>query len=159
MASIIFNNLKPTSQNVQEYTYADIFLDLQEEPIGYSGNFRDVPGRGRDIKIAYDMNAIKNSLINLFNTIPGERLLLPDYGSDLRRYIFDPISDMQAVTIMREVYSSIKRWEPRITVTNIEVNGFKDTNDYDINIYIRVPFSKAPFSFKGVLQRQGFVFV
>lgn len=158
MGSITFNNLKPLSKNVQSYTYTDLFLDIQEEPIGISGNYLEVRGSGRDIKIAYDLNAIRNSLTNLFNTIPGERFLLPDYGSDLRRYLFEPVTDMQGTIIGREIYSAITRWEPRVTVVNISVRGYIDDQEYEIDVVLNVPFSNTPIYLKSLLTRNGYVF-
>jgi len=159
MGSINFNNLKNVNVNINNYTYTDLFLDIQEEPIGISGNYLDVPGSGRDIKVAYDLNAIRNSLTNLFNTLPGERFLQPEYGSDLRRYIFEPISEVQGNSIGREIYSSITRWEPRVTVTGIDVLGIRDTNEYNITLSLQVPFLKTIINLKGIFRRAGYVFV
>ena len=158
MASITFNNLKNTNVNVQNYTYTDLYLDIAEEPIGISGNFQTTAGQGRDIKASYDLNAIRNSLGNLFNTNPGERFLLPEYGSDIRRYLFEPISTVMGQQIAREIISSITRWEPRVTVVNVDVLGIRDSNEYQINIIIRVPFLRSVLNVKGLISRQGVVF-
>lgn len=157
MGSITFNNLKPVNKNVQQYTYADLFLDIQEEPMGISGNYLQVRGSGRDIKIAYDLAAIKNSIYNLFNTVPGERILLPDYGSDLRKYIFEAVSDLRGTLIGREIYTAITRWEPRVNVINIDVVGHTDTQEYDITIVLQVPFTSQSMYLKGVLNKEGYV--
>jgi phage baseplate assembly protein W len=157
MGSITFNNLKPVSKNVQRYTYADLFLDIQEEPMGISGNYLPVRGSGRDIKVAYDFNAIRNSIYNLFNTIPGERILLPDYGSDLRRYIFEPVTDLRGTLIGREIYTAITRWEPRVTVINIDVVGHIDAQEYDITIVLQTPFIPKTEYLKGILNKEGYV--
>ena len=158
MSSITFNNLKNVNVNINNYTYTDLFLDIEEEPIGISGNFLDAPGSGRDIKVAYDLNAIRNSIGNLFNTIPGERFLLPEYGSDLRRYLFESVSEMQGNLIAREIYSSLNRWEPRVDVVGVDVTGIRDINEYEIILSVRIPYLKNVFNLKGILTRQGVTF-
>lgn len=158
MASINFNNLKPTSKNIQDYTYVDLSIDLHEEPIGISGNWRTTPGAGRDIAVAYDLNAIKNSIQNLFNTVPGERFLLPDYGSDLRRYVFEPITEFQGKLVGREIYSSITKWEPRVRVNNIDIVGRPDRNEYEVTLILQVPFLKKKLGFESLLTREGYFF-
>jgi phage baseplate assembly protein W len=158
MSSINFNNLKSVSKNVHQYTYVDLFLDIQEEPMGISGNYLPVPGSGRDMKVAYDLNVIRNSIKNLFNTIPGERFLLPDYGSDLRRYLFEPISELNGSIIGREIYTSLVRWEPRVNVINIDVKGYIDELEYDVELVLQVPFLNEPLYLKGLLTREGYVF-
>ena len=35
---------------------------------------------------------IRQSLVILLGTIPGERVMQPDYGCDLRRLVFEPIN-------------------------------------------------------------------
>ena len=77
MSSINFNTLQDTSTNEDNYSYVDFYLDFAEDPIGSAANFQSTIGNGRDIKVAYDLNAIRNSLKNLFNTIQGERFLIP----------------------------------------------------------------------------------
>ncbi len=158
MSSITFNSLKPVSKNVQKYTYADIALDIQQQPTGINDAYTGLLTTSKDMKVALDLNAIRNSLTNLFNTSQGERFLLPDYGSDLRRYIFEPISDMNGTLIGRSIHSAIVRWEPRIKVQNIDVRGYIDQQEYDIQIAIRVPLLNQPLYLKGILNRQGYVF-
>lgn len=154
MASINFNNLRNVSKNVQKYTYTDIYLDFQED-LSSSANFVQTIGTGRDMKVAYDLNAIKNSLVNLFSTVPGQRYLLPEYGSDLRRYIFEPISDITGRQIGREIQRSITNWEPRIKLLNLNITGYMDRNEYEIDLVLSIPFLNQPLNLKSVLNKEG----
>jgi len=40
-----------------------------------------------------NVNAIRNSLHNIFSWIPGERVLLPEFGSNLRKLLYEGITD------------------------------------------------------------------
>jgi phage baseplate assembly protein W len=155
MASIILNTLKNKAKNEDNYTYTDFFLDLQEDNVK-SSNFIYTTGTNRDIKVAYDLNAIRNSLRNLFNTVKGERYLQPEYGSDLRRYIFEPITERTGSAIASEIKQSINNWEPRVKLTGLQVYGYEDRNEYEITISLAVPFLTEPLNLKGLLNRQGF---
>jgi phage baseplate assembly protein W len=158
MGSVNFNNLKNTSHSQKNYTYTDIYLDFAQKPFEIFGSNRTVNGKGRDMKVAFDINAIKNSLLNLFNTLPGERILLPDYGCDLRQFIFDPITDMMTRHIGRIIQTSISKWEPRVRIVNINVDGYAETNEYVITLTLEVPFLARgeTLNIKGLLNKKGF---
>lgn len=66
---------------------------------------------------------IDQSLSVLFATRPGERTMLPDYGCDLRRFLFRAIDSSTAAEIKDAIGTAILRWEPRITVNSIAVDG------------------------------------
>jgi phage baseplate assembly protein W len=161
MGSLNFNSFKNTNHSQKNYTYTDIFLDLDQEPFEVIIGNRTIKGTGKDVKVAYDLNAVKNSIVNLFNTLPGERLLLPEYGCDLRRYIFEPISETNARFIGRTIKNSIGQWEPRVTIVRIEVDAYIDEQRYEVNLVMEAPFlqSGENFSLKGVLNQQGFTVI
>ena len=66
---------------------------------------------------------IDQSLSVLFATRPGERIMLPGYGCDLRRFLFRAIDSSTATEIKDAIGTAILRWEPRITVNSITVDG------------------------------------
>ena len=153
MASINFDNLKDSVKPGSEFTYIDLALDLSEENVGISSNFS---GQGRDIKIAPDLEAIKNSIQNIFNTAPGERFLLPEFGIDLRRYVFETITRGTAQLIGKEIYNGIVKWDSRIRVVNIDVVGVADQNEYRIALLLGIPFLRNNLNVGALLTREGF---
>ena len=158
MGSINFNNLRKDTYKEKRYTYADLFLDMGQEPFEMVIGHRTVRGAGKDIKVAYDLNAIKNSIINLFNTIPGQRFLLPDYGCDLRQFLFEPVSESDGLSIGRLIRKNIEKWEPRVTILSINVDVYMDSNEYVITMVLEVPFlaRDEKLNLKAVLNKQGF---
>src|SRR4051812_41780883 len=66
---------------------------------------------------------IDQSLSVLFATRPGERIMLPDYGCDLRRFLFRAIDSTTATEIKDAIATAILHWESRITVHAITVDG------------------------------------
>ena len=69
------------------------------------------------------INQIKADLLVLLLTEPGERVMLPDFGTPLRRFIFEPNDSNLVEKIKETISNSIRTWEPRIAVTAIEVTN------------------------------------
>jgi phage baseplate assembly protein W len=137
--AVKINTLEQISQNrapEQKYLFKDLALDIkiaQKAVYGYDKTLPD-----RDIQASYDVAAIQNSLQNLFNTLPGQRFLFPEYGLDLNRYIFEPITKSNAEDIGRIILNTITRYEPRVNVVQINVNSQPDLNQYLITIIINI---------------------
>jgi phage baseplate assembly protein W len=99
------------------------------------------------------LNQVKSDLLCLLLTNPGERVMIPNFGTPLKKMFFQP-SDKFSVDEIREIIStSIKTWEPRINVTAIDVRLGQDLTSDDINlssirseqgsiVFIRIMFSE-----------------
>jgi len=72
------------------------------------------------------IDQIKSDMLVLLLTNPGERVMLPDFGTPLRKLIFEPNDAALRLQAKNMIINSIKRWEPRISVTNIEVGSKVD---------------------------------
>lgn len=162
MGSLNLNILKNTSKNINKYVYTDLHLDITTTPNDINGNFiiQDTSVRSKDIKVDYDINAIRNSLINLFNTGKNERFLLPDYGTDIRRFIFEPITQHTGEQIGRTIKEAIQKWEPRVIVSGITITGYEDIHQYSIMLVLEIPTvnKQQKLTLQGVLNREGFIF-
>jgi phage baseplate assembly protein W len=121
----------------KQYLYKDLALDLKLTKILAGGYSSPLPGP--DIRVSYDLAAITNSLVNLFNTLPGQRFLFPEYGLDLYRYLFEPITKYNAESLGEKIYRSIRLYEPRVDPQQIRVQSDPDNNLYNITVVIRLP--------------------
>lgn len=95
------------------------------------------------------VDQIKADLLQLLLTNPGERVMLPNYGTPLRALVFEPNDAGLAIRAKQMISESILTWEPRIVITNIEVSPIVDSNDlnaYDTGdeveaiLFIRIKF-------------------
>jgi len=93
----------------------------------------------KDIQSSTDVQAIFNSIHNIFNFIKGERILQPEFGNNLRQYLHQPITDLTARLINRELTDVFVKWEPRITIDDIIIIPFPDQNTYEIQLYYSIP--------------------
>lgn len=65
-------------------------------------------------------NAVRQAIILLLSTAPGERVMRPDYGCDLGRLIFSPNDDTTAGLAIHYVTRAIEQWEPRLEVLGVD---------------------------------------
>lgn len=69
------------------------------------------------------INQIKSDLLALLLTEPGERVMLPNFGTPLKRFIFEPNDPSLMNSVREAIIESIRNWEPRIQVTDIQVTN------------------------------------
>lgn len=141
----------------QQYVYKDLSLDLAQTKIESPG-FR-LPVPGADIKADFDLGAINNSLTNLFNTLPGQRFLFPEYGLDLYQFLFSPVTEDNGDLIGNKIYQGILKYEPRVIPKRVKVIVDPDNNQYLITIAIEIPIisltTESQFMFD--IKKQSFI--
>jgi phage baseplate assembly protein W len=121
----------------QQFIHKDLSLDISQTKIQAPGF--NIPVPGSDIRASFDLAAIRNSLQNLFNTSPGQRFLFPEYGLNLRPFLFSQITEANGNVLGNKIYGGINTWEPRVRIKNIQVKLDPDNNQYIINILMDVP--------------------
>src|SRR5712691_7039252 len=77
---------------------------------------------GGAIDTVADDEAIRQSLLLLISTRPGERVMRPEYGCDLPRLVFSPNDDTTAGLAIHFVRQAVERWEPRVEVLRVDAN-------------------------------------
>lgn len=65
---------------------------------------------------------IEQSLHILLTTNLGERIMLPDYGSDLYAYLFEEISTSKTYFIQEVIAKAIINYEPRIELIDVTID-------------------------------------
>ncbi len=74
-----------------------------------------------------DTAAIRQSILLLISTLPGERVMRPDYGCDLHRLAFAPNDDATAGLAIYYVRQALAQWEPRAEV--VELDAVRNPED------------------------------
>ena len=69
---------------------------------------------------------IRESLYILLSTIPGERVMLPEYGCLLHEHVFDLMGETLFTHLKGLIEHAILYFEPRITIENITIAGEGD---------------------------------
>ena len=97
-----------------------------------------------DVVVSRDASAIKQAIVSLLLTNKGERLMNPKYGSDIRSYLFEPLDYGTAAQIKANIRSTIDRFEPRISISDIKcIPNFND-NGFDVEMTYIIRGSDEP---------------
>jgi len=87
---------------------------------------------------------IKSNLINLVLTTRGERIMNPLFGTGLKNFLFEGITDSNIENLKLDLLNSINLFIPEITVINISIIPDKDYNLINLSINYRLNISNAP---------------
>ena len=160
--AINLNSLRPTADvsNAlkQGYLYKDVELDLQ---YGYTSNSELFsPAEKSDLVSLYDVNSVLNSLKNILTTSPGEKILNPTFGLDLRDYLFETVNETKGYFIGEDILTGLPTQDNRLVINLVEVIVRPEDQEYVINLDIGIPsLNISSITLNGVLNNEGYVFV
>ena len=97
-----------------------------------------------DLGVIKNENAIKKSVRNLVQTIPGERFFNSILGTDIRGSLFDFVDFGTASVIQQQIQTTIENYEPRVDNLQIEVFPRPDNNEFEVNIYFDIIGQQFP---------------
>ena len=119
------NKKEKIRQSEREQDY--LKLDLKEaKNLGNGLN----PAISNDIEASYDLEAIRNSLYNIFTTRKGQKLLNPLFGGSLDQHLFENITEFKAKILGDSIVDSVSRFENRVRVDSVQVMPMYDENQY-----------------------------
>lgn len=93
---------------------------------------------------------IEEAIRLILGTSYGERPMRPEFGCGIHDFVFAPADATTAGKIGFEVRASLRRWEPRIDVLDVEV-GYDDESPSTLYIDVR-------YQVKGTNDRRNLVF-
>jgi len=86
-----------------------------------------------------DLSQLKADMAAIILTVPGERVMQPDFGTDLVRFNFNQPQELVMQEVRQRVAKSLKKWEKRVQVNDVLANLFVN-EDNEMIIQIRVLF-------------------
>lgn len=89
-----------------------------------------------------DQQLIKNDLLQLLMTVPGERVNRPAFGTPLRAFVFDNNTDADIETLRIRVTEAIRTHEPRVRVE--ELNIQQQGDGHTIRLYLIARLVRDP---------------
>jgi phage baseplate assembly protein W len=99
--------------------------------VGVSLNFNN-PGVFQSTYLTKD--AIKNNLINYFLTNNTERYLNPNFGGNLRKYLFEQINSNTTDFLKEDIQTQINLYFPNVIVASLDVIEYTDTNQIVVTL-------------------------
>ena len=112
--------------------FKDISMTFQANPLN------------NDLIAIKNENAIARSVKNIVFTLPGEKYFNPNFGSQISKVLFENIDDITASVIVDEIKESIRNYEPRVELLDVEAIPNFDNNQFDVNIVYIIVGSEIP---------------
>ena len=102
----------------------------------------------------YDIDTVFQSIFSIMGTKKGERVFRPDFGLNMKSYLFEPCDEFTARSIFYDL-RKVMEWEPRIKLNTSKttVTPVPDKNLFLITIWFSVlGFTKTEKSLNLVLK-------
>lgn len=95
--------------------YFEMTADIQEV---HAGGLTLTPSGG--ITMLDDHRSIRQSILFILSTMPGERIMRKDYGCDLYKLVFSPNDETTAGLAIHYVTRALNKWEKRISLLSVD---------------------------------------
>lgn len=124
-------------------TFTDIDLSFRASPI--TG----------DIAKKKDVEAIKQSCLNILKTNRGEKPFDPSFGTDIRKQLFEAFDPIVKESLKEEIELSLNFLEPRVKVLSVDIEDLSDRNALDFRIEVEIQSPEPTITEIGfVIERQ-----
>ena len=88
--------------------------------------------------------AIKSNLMHLLLTNKGERLYMPDFGTNLKKYLFEPNIETVSSDIRSEIQTSINKYIPNLKIDTLTVTP-SDDNEHSVFVKLEYTVTNDTF--------------
>lgn len=100
-----------------------------------------------------DERAIKADLMHLILTNKGERFYNPEFGVNLRKYIFEPNDGFTYTQIKDEIIDAVKKYLPNLKVNDVIIEQ-SQASEYAARIRIDYTITQDVFETKDFVEIQ-----
>jgi hypothetical protein len=121
--------------------YQDFTLDFNIHPIR------------KDLVLKNNEDAVVRSIMNLLRTNHYEVPFHPEIGCNIRKLLFENVSEFTARDISRFIQETIENFEPRCTIQSLVVSPNEDLNAYNIKLRVFVNTFPNALSVDFILER------
>ena len=87
-----------------------------------------------DLIVLKNSNAIARSIRNIIFTARGDKPFNPFFGSRVSELLFDPMDQITTLAIKTEIEETIKNFESRVDLKEVQVKPLYDDNEYSVVI-------------------------
>jgi hypothetical protein len=95
----------------------------QPDFLGQGWAFPVAPDAGGEAALVAGVEDVRQAVLLILETEPGERVMRPDFGAGLRRLVFEPINASTMALVRHRVEQALTAWEPRIALDLVEVTA------------------------------------
>jgi hypothetical protein len=121
--------------------FSDLDLNFTKHPVT------------KDVSKKVNENAIATSIRNLLLTSFYERPFNPELGSNLKKFLFEPIDNVTTSIIQDSIFETINNFEPRVTISEVVAAPNFDEQRYDVYVTFFVKNTVEPITISFFLER------
>jgi len=81
-------------------------------------------------------------LLTLLSTSPGQRPMLPDYGTNVLRYLYENDNDLQE-GVKEAIQVAVGTWLPEIRVSQVLISPTDSSGTANVDIQVTLPTSTS----------------
>lgn len=85
-----------------------------------------------------NIDAVKNSIYNILNTVQGERRMLPTFALPIFNLLFEPVNKETGQRIAELIIEAINNWDDRPIVKSLDIKAEPDNNMYRCTLIFTV---------------------
>jgi len=85
-------------------------------------------GIGGYLTVNENLGSLRDGIIQLILTSRGARVMRPDFGTDLKKSVFEPLDDTTIENLTRQILSTVAKYEPRVVVKSLKLTPRPDDN-------------------------------
>jgi phage baseplate assembly protein W len=112
--------------------------------------FRDSPeGHFLDLTRT-DSKAIRSDLMHLLLTQKGQRYYMPDFGTNLLKYIFDQNDNTTHGELKEDIDSTVRKYIPNLTINEVNVRQ-SESNQLTATVEISYTITEGVFEETDIL--------
>jgi phage baseplate assembly protein W len=90
-------------------------------------------------------DAIRSDLFFLLYTSKGERWYNPDYGTDLKKLLFEQNDNVTNENIIEEIRKTVERYLPIVTIEKVDTNIVDDNSRNQISLTLYFTYQDGIF--------------
>jgi len=98
-----------------------------------------------DFNLDSDIVILESSVKMLLLTAKGDRLMVPDYGTNIRRILFDMNLKSTESLLREEIVAAFAQWEPRVELAGMGVELNPNGRSASVNLSLISRLSRQPF--------------
>tara|TARA_R110002012_G_scaffold15255_1_gene61212 strand:+ start:159 stop:569 length:411 start_codon:yes stop_codon:yes gene_type:complete len=83
-----------------------------------------------------NLTALRDGVIQLIMTARGARVMRPDYGTDIRQSVFEPMDSTTVDTLRGQITQTIAKYEPRVVVQQLNIFPQEEQNTLTISLVL-----------------------
>ena len=101
---------------------------------------------------------VKQNFKNLLLTVPGERIMNPNFGVGLKKFLFENDNPLIYDSVAEQIYNQVGKYLPYIRINDIIFNSFEYDDSLPPNtLAVRVEYRIVPLELDDAIDITGVI--